>query len=243
VQLEFLFSVPRPGRSPTLPVGAREVPIHFVRSPRARRYVLRVRADGSARITIPRGGSQKAAREFALGHVGWVEKQLRQLAGKPQRPQVWSPGTEIFYRGQPTPLILDAEQRRVLIADQVIPLADGAGDLRAPVERHLWRVAVPELTARTFELAAIHQLTVAKVRVRHMRTRWGSCSVRRAISLNWRLIQTPDSVRDYIILHELMHLREMNHSRRFWDWVARLCPHYSQAEAWLKRHKILWEKA
>jgi hypothetical protein len=137
---------------------------------------------------------------------------------------------------------VEAAQNRVVLAGQTILLADAAGDLRAPVERHLCRMAGPELVTRTLELAAAHQLTVTQVRVRHMRSRWGSCSSRRAISLNWRLIQTPESVRDYIILHELMHLREMNHSRRFWKHVARVCPNYAEAEAWLKRHKILGDR-
>jgi predicted metal-dependent hydrolase len=242
VQLELFFSVPKLVRSSlTLTVGAKEVPLHFVRNRRARRYVLRVRKDGSARVTIPRGGSPNAAQAFALRHVAWVEKQLRRLAEQSPGPKVWGDGTEVYYHGQPTPLVVRMEECRVLLADQAIPLAEGARDLRASVEEHLGRMAAPELVARTLQLAAAHQLTVAKVRVRHMKSRWGSCSARRTICLNWRLIQTPDSVRDYIILHELMHLREMNHSRRFWKHVARVCPNYAEAEAWLKQHKILWD--
>ena len=62
---------------------------------------------------------------------------------------------------------------------------------------------------------------------------------RGTISLNWRLVQTPAFVRDYIALHELAHLKEMNHSRRFWREVARLCPEFKQAEQWLKEHSSL----
>jgi predicted metal-dependent hydrolase len=77
------------------------------------------------------------------------------------------------------------------------------------------------------------------VTVRNQRTRWGSCSRRGTISLNWRLIQTPPFVSDYIILHELMHLREMNHSPRFWRQVETVCPGYRTAEEWLKPHASL----
>jgi predicted metal-dependent hydrolase len=76
---------------------------------------------------------------------------------------------------------------------------------------------------------------VKRVTVRAQRTRWGSCSRRGTVSLNWRLVQTPDFVRDYIILHELAHLRHMNHSARFWREVERLCPEYRTAEHWLKK--------
>jgi len=78
---------------------------------------------------------------------------------------------------------------------------------------------------------------VKRVTVRGQRTRWGSCSRRGTISLNWRLIQTPEDVRDYIILHELAHLRQMNHSDRFWREVERLCPDYRSAERWLKQQR------
>ena len=74
-----------------------------------------------------------------------------------------------------------------------------------------------------------------QISVRNQRSRWGSCSAGGTISLNWRLVQTPDFVRDYIIYHELMHLKEMNHSNRFWTRVEEVCPHWRDAERWLKR--------
>jgi predicted metal-dependent hydrolase len=86
------------------------------------------------------------------------------------------------------------------------------------------------------ELAALHGIEVGRVSVRNQRSRWGSCSRRGTISLNWRLIQTPERVRDYIILHELAHRRHMNHSPRFWQEVEWLCPDYLEAERWIKRH-------
>ena len=68
---------------------------------------------------------------------------------------------------------------------------------------------------------------------------WGSCSATGTISLNWRLVQTPEAVRDYIIHHELMHLKEMNHSGRFWARVEEVCPGWRDAETWLKRNGSL----
>ena len=73
-------------------------------------------------------------------------------------------------------------------------------------------------------LAAQFDLAVTQVSVRNQRARWGSCATGGRISLNWRLIQTPDAVRDYVLIHELMHLRQPNHSARFWALVARACP-------------------
>jgi predicted metal-dependent hydrolase len=82
-------------------------------------------------------------------------------------------------------------------------------------------------------------LPARRVTVRNQRSRWGSCSRHGTISLNWRLIQTPTHVQDYIILHELCHLREMNHSARFWREVERVCPNSAAAERWLNQHSAL----
>jgi hypothetical protein len=98
------------------------------------------------------------------------------------------------------------------------------------------QLAEAELTRRTLALAAETNSEISRITVRNQRTRWGSCSRRRAISLNWRLIQTPAFVVDYIILHELMHLRQMNHSQRFWDEVEKVCPSWRDAEKWLRQH-------
>jgi len=75
--------------------------------------------------------------------------------------------------------------------------------------------------------------------VRNQRTRWGSCSRRGVISLNWRLIQLPAFVSDYVVLHELMHRRQLNHSDKFWREVEQVCPDYRSAERWLKQHSGL----
>jgi len=114
-----------------------------------------------------------------------------------------------------------------------------AADLRPVIERQLRALASVELTVRVAELAAQHQFSVQRVTVRNQKSRWGSCSRRGTLSLNWRLIQTPVHVRDYIILHELAHLRQMNHSRRFWQEVEQLCPEYRAAEIWLKANRQL----
>lgn len=96
--------------------------------------------------------------------------------------------------------------------------------------------ALEELPARCLELAAQHGERVERVVVRNQRSRWGSCSTRGTISLNWRLMLMPPDVRDYVMLHELMHLRQPNHSRAFWREVAIVCPTWREAERWLRKH-------
>lgn len=91
-----------------------------------------------------------------------------------------------------------------------------------------------ELPARLSELAGEHGFTVARVSIRNQGSRWGSCGRDGHICLNWRLVLMPAWVRDYVILHELVHLRRMDHSPRYWKQVAALCPDYRAARQWLR---------
>jgi hypothetical protein len=222
-------------------IGARRVRLWLVRNRRARRYVLRLRPDGAARVTIPRGGSLAGGRRFAERNVAWLEQQLLRRAAQPCQPAQWLAGAEIVFRGECVRLETDAEGQggSVRFGAETVRVADAADDLRPAIERHLRRLAAQELPARVLELAALHQFPVGRVTIRNQRSRWGSCSRRGTISLNWRLVQVPLFVRDYLILHELAHLRHMNHSRRFWAEVARLSPDFRQAEQWLKQHSRL----
>ena len=105
---------------------------------------------------------------------------------------------------------------------------------RLAVDRAAWQRAKRELPPRLLELAACHGLTVKRVSVRNQQWRWGSCSPDGHICLNWRLVSMPAWVRDYVLVHELMHLKRMDHSPRFWKLVAAACPEYEAARAWLR---------
>jgi predicted metal-dependent hydrolase len=110
------------------------------------------------------------------------------------------------------------------------------GQPSAVEQRALVCRAKAELPPRLLELAARHGLAVARISIRNQRWRWGSCSRRGHICLNWRLVTMPESVRDYVLIHELMHLRRMDHSPKFWTLVAEACPSYKEARAWLRSH-------
>jgi predicted metal-dependent hydrolase len=223
-------------------VGSRQVPLLMVRNRRARRYLLRVRPDGTPRVTIPRGGSAAAAREFVERNRPWLERQWQRIQAQPRQPVTLQIGSEILFRGEPVQIQSD-QPGFIQFGSEILKIAVPASDLRPAVENYLRRLATRELPVRVAELASLHGFVVNRVTVRAQRSRWGSCSRRATISLNWRLIQTPAYVRDYIILHELAHLRQMNHSSRFWHEVERLCPDYLVAERWLKEHNGLLREA
>jgi len=110
-------------------------------------------------------------------------------------------------------------------------------ELRPIEDDAAWRQqARRELPERLLELATHHGLTVSRVSVRNQRSRWGSCGRDGHICLNWRLVLMPPWVRDYVLVHELMHLRRMDHSPTYWRLVAEAYPDYRSAREWLRRH-------
>jgi predicted metal-dependent hydrolase len=114
---------------------------------------------------------------------------------------------------------------------RLTPSAFGTDERLALRER-----ARTELPARLLEIAAHHGLGVTGVSIRNQRTRWGSCGRDGKISLNWRLVLMPAAVRDYVLIHELMHLKRLDHSPAYWKLVASACPGYRDARQWLRTH-------
>jgi predicted metal-dependent hydrolase len=196
---------------PSLPFDVRSPRYEFVRHPRARRYVIRVNDDGTVRVTVPRRGSKREAEAFAVRQHAWIEKQQRRVEA-------------------------DREQRKRETRNSGPAAADPERvDARAGDEQRARRErGRRELPQRLLELAAQHGLTVTRVSVRNQRWRWGSCNRNGHICLNWRLVQMPDAVRDYVLLHELMHLKRMDHAPAFWKLVGGVCPDFKAARAWLK---------
>ena len=201
---------------------------------------------GAGETPAPHGGRPDARARWSAA-ISW---SVRANQG-PRAAEIWVVGTFVLWRGQMTEVRVatttmspwvDADRvawPKVCLAADVFRVANLEGDLRPTLEAHFARRARIELPARTWELAAVTGVDVKLVTVRNQRSRWGSCSASGTISLNWRLVQTPDFVRDYIIYHELMHLREMNHSERFWARVAEVCPGWRDAERWIKRNGAL----
>jgi predicted metal-dependent hydrolase len=224
------------------PPSAEERPdVVFERSPRAHRYRLTLRRDGVAVAVIPMRGSEREARVFVEEHREWLERARERQRQRPRGAAVWTLGTHVLWRGELTEIrkAVEGERPQVCLAADVFRVPRLDGDLRPTLEAHFLRAAKVELPARTWELAAVTGMEVREITVRNQRTRWGSCTMGGVISLNWRLVQTPDFVRDYIIHHELMHLKEMNHSDRFWARVEEVCPGWRDAERWLKRNGSL----
>ena len=218
-------------RPHAMTAGGVTFPVAIRRHPRARRYVIRMTPAGEVRLTVPRGASIPGGLAFAERQCDWIVREWRRLE---RHAAAWETGTEIWFRGDRVRLVVDVDTvelaghrlRRTIAPPRFVEAVEGF--LRSLAER--------ELPERLNALAAERRLSPPRVTVRNQRSRWGSCSSKGSIALNWRLIQMPAAVSDYIILHELAHRRQPNHSARFWREVESLCPWWKESERWLRRY-------
>jgi predicted metal-dependent hydrolase len=233
LHLPFVQTADQPEPIPAPPAAPR-LAIEFVRVPRARRYILRVRPDGTLRVTVPRGGSRREAEHFVRRHEKWIARERNRVHGESAAP-VWQDGSTLLFGGEPFRISVEPRGAnwRVVFGDRSI-LVRALADVRVAIERDLREVARAVLLPRLAELAAEQSLQVGTVSIRNQRSRWGSCALNGNIALNFRLVQMPAHVRDYVLLHELMHIRQQNHSRRFWRLVEAACPGFRDAERWLR---------
>lgn len=150
-----------------------------------------------------------------------VGKFLRDLAL--ELPEVFLPSRPA---PRPDPAPLPPMQRP-------LPLRRAARLTRARREQ-----ARAIITARVRHWAAVMDLSYNRIAIKDHRTLWGSCSRKRNLNFNWRLAAAPAEALDYIVIHELCHLREMNHSKKYWAHVAALCPDYKARRKWLRENCV-----
>lgn len=209
----------------------------------SKRMRLRVMPNGEVVVTCHPRTPQRLIYAFVREHQVWVEQKrntaLKRLTSLTQTRE------KLLFRGKIYEFKLQITSKELprveLQSDSILVVAHSENHqaIRLLLEQWYRQHAAQYFQQRVPLLADVVDRGVVRVSVRDQRTRWGSCSSRRNISLNWRLILTPDWVSDYVIYHELAHLSEMNHSDRFWQLVEQYCPRYKEAEKWLKDHHEL----
>lgn len=232
----------RPGESALAAIGSRAAaldlgaPLAIRVSPRARRVGLRVdTAERRVELVLPRGVSPELGLRLLREKRGWVAARLDAL---PRRVP-FAEGARVPVLGVPHRICrsLDPAAAPVTIADGEIRVRGDPLHLARRVREHLAVLARTELARRARPLALSIGRRVVRVGVRDTKSRWGSCSASGNLSFSWRLILAPEEVVDYVVAHEVAHLAEMNHGRRFWRLVERLAPGYARPRAWLDRHR------
>lgn len=204
---------------------------------RARRRLSMTVDERGLRVAVPPGVAVADVERFVLTHGDWVlEKLAAHVESRVQRQLSARDGVRLpCLGGEATIRVVPGPNRVRWEDDTLILHARADSDLDALARRGLQRRALEVFGRRLADLAKQAGYDMPQLALSSARTRWGSCSRRSGIRLNWRLIHLPLPVVDYIIAHELAHLSEMNHSPRFWAEVERLCPDWRAANSELKR--------
>ena len=223
---------PEPARRELLKIDGRLLEVKVRLNPRARRMIVKVNpATGEVSVTAPSRRGLAHALDFARGEQAWIAGQLAKVLG----PVTLAPGAAIPFRGQTHEIRIAARgPAPVWIADGVIWVRGEPAHVQRRVLDFLKRQARVRFEERALILAARLGVTPSRITVRDTASRWGSCSSTRSLSFSWRLILAPDFVLDYVVAHEVAHLREMNHSPRFWAHVRALVADLDAPQDWLK---------
>jgi hypothetical protein len=203
------------------------------RSDRARRVRVTVDLARGVEVVLPRRAPEREAAAAIREFRPWIERRMAELSDA--RAIVAARGETVPYLGQTLSLSVQAGRTRVTRRGDVLLVP--VGDARMPaLERWYRRAARSEIEPRLKRACALAGTSYSGLTIRGQRTRWASCSRSGSMSFNWRLLLAPEAVLDYVVWHEVCHLRVMDHSPRFWSMLAFYYPGYKDQQRWLRRY-------
>jgi predicted metal-dependent hydrolase len=218
-----------------------------VRSKRRRTASIKVDLEGVS-IRVPQALPLAEIRTLIDSKQRWIENKLKTAALQRQALQAQAindgslgNGSTLLYQGRKLSLALEVKpatqvyrHQNQLIVQAPATVLSEPDELRALVEQWLYDRAVEELTFCVNVYKQKVGATPSRIQIKSYKARWGSCKPDQSIQLNWRLIHAPIHILDYVVVHELCHLLEMNHGTRFWSEVRRVIPDYEMQRRWLK---------
>ncbi|KAF0814584.1 hypothetical protein IGB42_00638 [Andreprevotia sp. IGB-42] len=213
-----------------LELGSRTLDYTLKRSARRRSIGLKIGGDGLT-VTLPARAPVAEAERVIRLKADWILRHLD--TPRAAAPQL-AGGGQVLWLGSPRMLIANAGRAR--LDDATLALAAPPDQLPAAFARFCQRAARPYFLQRVALWQQRMNLVARRVLLTSARTRWGSCTAAGDVRLSWRLMQAPPEVIDYVIIHELAHLAELNHSPRFWAVVAAVCPDWKKQRDWLGEH-------
>ncbi len=223
---------------PQIQIDDIEIPLMMERS-QGRRIRLRVHPESLALVVrTPNGKLSREAKAFIEQKEKWILKTYLRLSEMDQKKQAfWEMlrSGEMLYLGEKHRIRVfykSAFQAQVKEGEIHLGIRKSGNEKVhvSHIKKMLRLLAKEYLVSRTQDLAEKTDSELNKIFVKDQKTKWGSCSGKRNVNLNWHLILLPPPLVDYLIIHELMHLREMNHSPAFWQWVGTYYPAYKQAQ-------------
>jgi predicted metal-dependent hydrolase len=199
---------------------------------------IRISSNLEITITVPVSYTQSRLDNLIADKSPWISRTLNKLSKR--KKDVDLKDNEVLLFGDKYMLTVDVsvnnkiltyhESKRIVSNHQITRKSN------ILVEWYI-HLAKKEITRMVCELADKYGFEYNRIFIRDQKTKWGTCSSRKNLSFNWRLIRCPKSVIEYLIIHELSHLKEMNHSKKFWGLVESMCPDFKKSKQWLKEYE------
>lgn len=216
---------------------------------RSKRKTLSVSFDQNIHLIVkaPMWVSRKEIEAFLTEKEEWITATKKRLKNARQKELLTrlqlENGDVTGYLGEKLSLTVIREERtrtkikrfenRLLLW---VPCEADYDYRRKQLEKWYRKEAFSVISRKTAEYAGMLGVSFEKIHIKDQKSRWGSCSGMKNLNFNWRILMAPEEVCDYVIIHELCHLRFMDHSVNFWELVSEFCPEYQQRKAWLKEH-------
>jgi predicted metal-dependent hydrolase len=197
-----------------------------------------IHQDGRVIVRAPLKTPERLIRGFVERKSGWINEKKAQALQHPALPmRKFADGEKFLVLGRQIQMRLVEKQKAALTLQSEFNLSRQALPQAAVVFEKWYKAYARQiLDWRVQYFSALHAIPYEKIRISSARTRWGSCSSLGALSFTWRLVMAPLEVVDYVVIHELVHIKIKNHSTVFWDEVARLMPEYKKRKDWLKKN-------
>jgi predicted metal-dependent hydrolase len=203
---------------------------------RTKRISIRISANKGVELVVPKKFNYERAHDFLISKQYWIKRQLSKHVPS---QSISSNDIPIFGKMYQIVLVKDALIPVSLEEESILVLENQAPIVMMDLKFFLRSKLKEEVITYADKISQLLKVKYQKISIKDTSSRWGSCSIRGNLTFAWRLVFAPKFVMEYVVIHELCHLIEMNHSKRFWKLVSNLCPEYLMARRWLKKHSSL----
>ena len=218
-----------------------EIPVEKIIRSHRRTIALEVTHDATLIVRAPLRTSIGCIEDLVRQKSAWIQRKLHEMKRLPLSPlHEYAEGELFFFLGRSYPLhIVETGSKTIERGDRLYVSSTLIPDIRNQLKRWYMEEASKEIHARCMWFSMKTGQVPATIRITDARQRWGSCTLKGGLNFSWRLIQAPPEIVDYVVVHELVHISQPDHSKMFWEKVRKILPDYERRRKWLRENERL----